>query len=441
MNELPASWVRARLDEVADVRLGRQRSPKNHVGERMRPYLRAANVTWSGLDLSDVKEMNFTDQESEVFELRHGDVLVAEASGSQSEVGKPAIWRGEIPDCCFQNTLLRVRSFGPLPEYLLYLLRADALAGRLGDAARGVGIHHLGAARLTSWMAGIAPAAEQKRIVVAIEEHLSRLDAAERSLHVASQKLEALRRATLLHAVDGSWAVRPFGEILVSLRNGVFVSRPAQRPPGIPIFRISAVRPLTLDVDDVRFADIDPAKADGYFVQEGDLLFTRYSGNPDYVGACACVDALPRPTLHPDKLIRAVVDRSLAEPGFIAIALSTGPGRSAIEQRRKTTAGQVGIAGSELKKVPVPIPPLGEQRRILAEAERQLSIVAAMAAEISRALRRSAGLRRSILEQAFTGKLVPQDPSDEPASMLLERIAAERVAAPEPSRRNRKIPA
>jgi len=57
----------------------------------MRPYLRAANVTWSGLELSDVKEMNFTEAESETYELRPGDVLVAEASGSASEVGKPAI--------------------------------------------------------------------------------------------------------------------------------------------------------------------------------------------------------------------------------------------------------------------------------------------------------------------------------------------------------------
>jgi len=79
------------LDEIADVRLGRQRSPKNHTGSRMRPYLRAANVTWSGLELSDVKEMNFTEAESETYELRPGDVLVAEASGSASEVGKPAI--------------------------------------------------------------------------------------------------------------------------------------------------------------------------------------------------------------------------------------------------------------------------------------------------------------------------------------------------------------
>lgn len=61
-----------------------------------------------------------------------------------------------------------------------------------------------------------------------------------------------------------------------------------------------------------------------------------------------------------------------------------------------------------------------------------------MAAEIDRAVRRSAALRRSILEQAFTGKLVPQDPSDEPASVLLERIAAERAARPAARRSSRR---
>src|SRR5690242_19856876 len=98
---LPPGWVHASLQDVADVRLGRQRSPKNHSGPNMRPYLLAANVAWSGLSLNDVKEMNFSREEAERYQLREGDVLVSEASGSIGEVGKPAVWRGQIADCCF----------------------------------------------------------------------------------------------------------------------------------------------------------------------------------------------------------------------------------------------------------------------------------------------------------------------------------------------------
>src|ERR1700722_17982699 len=98
MNELPPGWSLHRLSDIAEVRLGRQRSPKNHIGDQMRPYLRAANVGWSGLLLDDVKKMNFTDAEMKTYRLLPGDIVLSEASGSPGEVGKPALWNAEITD-------------------------------------------------------------------------------------------------------------------------------------------------------------------------------------------------------------------------------------------------------------------------------------------------------------------------------------------------------
>ena len=143
--ELPEGWTWASLESISEVRLGRQRSPKRAIGPYMRPYLRAANVTWDGFDLSDVKEMDFNPGELETYRLEPGDILLAEASGSADEVGKPAVWNGEIKDCCFQNTLIRVRPYRPIVSYLFHHLLSDARSGALGRAARGVGIHHLGA--------------------------------------------------------------------------------------------------------------------------------------------------------------------------------------------------------------------------------------------------------------------------------------------------------
>jgi type I restriction enzyme, S subunit len=210
LSTLPSGWATARLDALADVRLGRQRSPKNHTGARMRPYLRAANVTWAGLNLTDVKEMNFSERESDTYELHPGDVLIAEASGSASEVGKPALWSGEINECCFQNTLIRVRTLGPIPEYLRYFFLGEARSGRIGDAAPGVGIHHIGASRLSAWTVVVPPLNEQLRIVTAIEEQFSLFDPLEATIEKLIGRFErgkgrigALRRSVLEHAFRG----------------------------------------------------------------------------------------------------------------------------------------------------------------------------------------------------------------------------------------------
>ena len=77
----------------------------------------------------------------------------------------------------------------------------------------------------------------------------------------------------------------------------------------------------------------------------------------------------------------------------------------------------------------VPLPPLAEQRRIVAEVDRRLTVIQQAEAAVEANLARAGRLRQSILKQAFSGKLVPQDPNDEPASVLLERIRAEREAA------------
>lgn len=168
------------------------------------------------------------------------------------------------------------------------------------------------------------------------------------------------------------WSWVRLGQIVSCVRNGVFVSRPAAEPPGQRIFRISAVRPGSLDADDVRFASVLPAGYERHFVLPGDLLITRYSGNPAYVGAAAVVPQLSEPTLHPDKLIRVVVHPKVAVPGFVAHALNS-VSRPEVEARLKTTAGQVGISGRQLVEIPLPLAPLEEQHRIVAAIEEHLS--------------------------------------------------------------------
>lgn len=108
----PKSWTWTTVGEVGEVKTGMARTPRNRPGVNATKYLRAANITEKGLDLTDLLEMDFNAEEREVFALRPGDIVLSEASGSPEQVGKPAQWNGELPLCCFQNTVLRFRPMG-----------------------------------------------------------------------------------------------------------------------------------------------------------------------------------------------------------------------------------------------------------------------------------------------------------------------------------------
>ena len=104
--------------------------------------------------------------------------------------------------------------------------------------------------------------------------------------------------------------------------------------------------------------------------------------------------------------------------------------QSNYEATRRLSSGgvQPNLNLGIIKGLAIPLPPLAEQRRIVAEVERRLSVVQQAEDTVEASLARAERLRQSILKQAFSGKLVPQDPDDEPASALLERIRAEREA-------------
>jgi len=194
---------RVPLTDVAEVRLGRQRSPSNHFGDRMVPYLRAANVDWDHFRLDDVKSMNFTAVEEQAYALREGDILLTEASGSASEVGKSAVYRGEVAVVCFQNTLLRVRCHGANPNFIQKYLLAEAYAGRFVAESRGVGIHHLGRSRLASWTVELPDEQGQESAAAMADEALVFIRRLGTQIDQSVTRGRALRRALLASAFSG----------------------------------------------------------------------------------------------------------------------------------------------------------------------------------------------------------------------------------------------
>ncbi|EMO7790640.1 restriction endonuclease subunit S [Citrobacter freundii] len=169
--ELPKGWEWCRTEDIGDLKLGRQRSPKDHHGPHMTPYLRVANVHDNEIRVDDVKFMNFTPEEKTIFSLQYGDILLNEGQ-SLELVGRPAIFKNEIAGACFQNTLIRFRVNEFISnEYALAYFRHCLYSGRFQKAAtQTTNIAHLSVSRLAPIEFPLPSYSEQLKIVVKIKE-------------------------------------------------------------------------------------------------------------------------------------------------------------------------------------------------------------------------------------------------------------------------------
>jgi type I restriction enzyme, S subunit len=190
-------------------------------------------------------------------------------------------------------------------------------------------------------------------------------------------------------------------------------------PQGIPFLRSQNVREDRFDSRGLLF--VSPSfheRLSKSRLMPGDLVIVR-SGNvgtacvvPDSLGEANCADLV-------------IVQGPEAIDGHYAALYMNSLARSRVR------AGRVGVAlthfnTQSVAELPVPVPPLAEQKRIVAEAQRLISVVDSLEAVVMDAMHRSTSLRSAILTAAFSGRLVPQDPADELASILLERLATER---------------
>lgn len=422
--DLPPGWALATIGDVADVQLGRQRSPQHHAGDHMRPYLRAANVTWKGFRLEDVKEMNFDDSDFETYKLEPGDILLNEASGSPNEVGKPAVWRGEIDGCCFQNTLLKLRARAIDVGYLYWYCLFSALTGRFGEAGRGVNIRHLGKQGLMGFPIAVAPRTQQERIVAAIEEHFSRLDAVDSGLAAAILRTTQLQQ----HVVDDQLRLadarsQPLSGFLTErLANGRSV--PTAASSGDPVLRLTALKDGFIDPSEMKrgdFGDTDPRR---FAIAPDDFLISRGNGSLQLVGRGGLVLKDAPAVAFPDTMIRARVDKSRLSPQYLSLVWHSRQVRRQLETQARTTAGIYKVNQSMIGAVEFPVPPLDVQHQLVQVLEETRQVVKSTAASLNRCQARSSALRRAVLAEAFAGRLVSQSSGDESASDMLERMGA-----------------
>ena len=380
---------------------------------------------------------------------------------------------------------------GLFPDFICYYLQQGSFRDYLATNASGVGgsLMRVRDTTFADYPLPLPPLAEQHRIVAEIEKQFTRLDASTAALKRVQANLKHYRASVLKAACEGKlvpteaelaqsegrdyepadrllerilserrarwesqgerrgkykepvapdtsdlpelpegWGWATVDQLIVdSPQNGIYKPK-SQYGDGVPVLRIEDYQDFHLrDREQLQRLKITTEETSTYGLAASQLIINRVN-SPSHLGKTLLVpDHLP-PAVFESNMMK-VIPSKCADPSFFAHYLRSPVGRARLTTRAKWAVNQASINQSDVCMTPVPIPPLAEQRRIVAEVDRRLTVIQQAEATVHANLTRAERLRQSILKQAFSGKLVPQDPNDEPASVLLERIRAEREAA------------
>jgi type I restriction enzyme, S subunit len=239
--------------------------------------------------------------------------------------------------------------------------------------------------------------------------------------------------------VPEGWSLFALQDLIRRSQYGTSVKADGSAKTGVPILRMGNIRDGRIDLASLKY--MDPAKEDvaAYTVRRGDILFNR-TNSPELVGKAAVYD-LDRPAVFASYLVRVECDERLVDSRYVCGWINSPWGRFWARTVRTDCVSQSNINASKLLSLPVPVPPLAEQREIVRRIEEHLALATEVEARIAKVTDLVEKLTRTILTRALRGELVPPEAEAarsegrgfEPAADLLDRIRAERLSpSPEP---------
>ena len=453
----------ARLgDVVASMKNGIYKPASEYTDDGM-PCLRMYNIDAGTIVWRDIKRMKVTPQEYADYGLHEGDLLVNRVN-SRELVGKAAVIPASLEPSVFESKNIRVRldTSKALPKFINYQLFASGSKHFANNAQQVVGMASISQGQLSDFPIVLADIGEQREIVAELEKQFSRLDEAVASLQRVKANLKRYKASVLKAAVEGrlvvpeatlarregrsyetgeqllqrvlderqrKWAgkgkykepIALSGDYSVQLPDGWASATVDQlgnvqlgkmldkqkNTVGTPCLylRNINVRWGGFDLSDIFEMNFKSDELERFSVRAGDVLVCE-GGEP----ARAAVWRAKRADMKYQKALHRVRFDGAFLPEILVIAL---------EHLAKSGALDELYGGSTIKhftrenfvKLVLPVPPLAEQNRIVAEVDRHLSIIREVEAEVDANIQRAQALRQSVLQRAFTGDIAADSPA------------------------------
>lgn len=453
MSDLPEGWAEAALSTVCNkITDGTHHSPVNLPAGDFK-YVTAKNIRPWGLDLGNI---SYVDAEThrEIYArcpVEKGDVLYIKDGAT---TGLAVVNPLDEPFSMLSSVaLLKPRFEAIESSYLKYWLNSPTTLATMLDQMTGTAIRRLTLKTISAQTIRLPPLLEQRRIVAKVDGLTARTARARKDLNRIPTLIARYKQRLLALAFSGEltagWRTdhglrEPVPTTVDDLSEGLrygTAQKSYPEPNGVAVLRIPNVASGRISLEDLKYSKLESKEFAKLRLNEGDILVVRSNGSLDLVGRAALVTGDAIGLAYAGYLIRIRPKHDVVMPKFLTLMLEAPAIRSVIEAGARSTSGVNNINATELGALTVPLFDIDEQAEIVRRITSAFCWLDRMAADHAAAARLLPKLDAAILAKAFRGELVPQDPSEEPAAKLLERIKAERQATPKVKRgRNASLP-